>query len=99
MEADTRLAYFPNEPRRFVGRVAQMIRARTASAAGTGGAVQQIASIATESSATVQQVSIADAVQQGLVAVTGDLGAAVELFALFDDFSPMFEIVEPKPEP
>jgi alkyl sulfatase BDS1-like metallo-beta-lactamase superfamily hydrolase len=47
----------------------------------------------------LQQVSPADAVRQGIMAVTGDPGAVFELFDLFDDVSPTFEIVEPKPEP
>jgi alkyl sulfatase BDS1-like metallo-beta-lactamase superfamily hydrolase len=40
-----------------------------------------------------------DAVQQGLIRVDGDPSTVAELFNLFDDFSPMFEIVEPRPEP
>jgi alkyl sulfatase BDS1-like metallo-beta-lactamase superfamily hydrolase len=47
----------------------------------------------------LQQTSLIDAVQQGLIGVEGDAATVAELFSLFDDFSPMFEIVEPKPEP
>ena len=34
----------------------------------------------------------------GLVDVEGDAARVAELFGLLDDFSPMFEIVEPKRE-
>ena len=47
----------------------------------------------------LHQTSFTDAVQQCLIGVEGDAARVAELFGLFDDFSPMFEIVEPKPEP
>jgi alkyl sulfatase BDS1-like metallo-beta-lactamase superfamily hydrolase len=45
------------------------------------------------------ETPLVDAVQQGLVAVDGDASAVAELFSVFDNFPPMFEIVEPKPGP
>jgi alkyl sulfatase BDS1-like metallo-beta-lactamase superfamily hydrolase len=44
------------------------------------------------------ETSIADALEQGLIGVVGDPARVTELFGLLDDFSPTFEIVEPKPE-
>lgn len=46
----------------------------------------------------LHQVTLADAVQQGAIAVEGDVTRVTELFGLFDDFAPMFEVVEPKQE-
>jgi alkyl sulfatase BDS1-like metallo-beta-lactamase superfamily hydrolase len=45
------------------------------------------------------QIPFDDAVQQGVVGVEGAAARVAELFSLLDDFAPMFEIVEPKPEP
>jgi alkyl sulfatase BDS1-like metallo-beta-lactamase superfamily hydrolase len=47
----------------------------------------------------LHQTSLTDAVQNDLIGVEGDSARVAELFSLFDDFSPMFEIVEPKSEP
>ena len=44
----------------------------------------------------LRQVTVADAVQQGLVTIEGDEAKVVELFGLLDDFSLMFPIVEPR---
>jgi alkyl sulfatase BDS1-like metallo-beta-lactamase superfamily hydrolase len=44
----------------------------------------------------LREVTFADAVQRGLVAVDGDAAKVAELFALLDDFTLMFEVVEPK---
>ena len=46
----------------------------------------------------LSETPLVDAVQQGLIGVEGDPARVAELFSLLDDFSPMFEIVEPKPE-
>jgi alkyl sulfatase BDS1-like metallo-beta-lactamase superfamily hydrolase len=47
----------------------------------------------------LREVSFADAVTQGLVRIDGDTGKVADLFGLLDDFSLMFEVVEPKQEP
>jgi alkyl sulfatase BDS1-like metallo-beta-lactamase superfamily hydrolase len=47
----------------------------------------------------LREVSFADAVTQGLVRIDGDTGKVADLFGLLDDFSLMFEVVEPKREP
>ena len=47
----------------------------------------------------LREVSFADAVAQGLVRIDGDTGKVADLFGLLDDFSLMFEVVEPKREP
>jgi len=39
---------------------------------------------------------VADAVQRDQVRVEGDAARVVELFELLDDFTLMFEVVEPK---
>jgi alkyl sulfatase BDS1-like metallo-beta-lactamase superfamily hydrolase len=44
----------------------------------------------------LREISLADAIAQGLVIVEGEAGKVTELFALLDDFSLMFEVVEPK---
>ena len=46
----------------------------------------------------LREMPFADAVQRGLVAVDGDPARVVELFGLLDDFTLMFEVVEPKRE-
>jgi alkyl sulfatase BDS1-like metallo-beta-lactamase superfamily hydrolase len=45
-----------------------------------------------------RELSMDEAVQQGLVNVQGDGAKVSELFGLLDDFSPSFAIVEPKVE-
>lgn len=46
----------------------------------------------------LRELPFADAVQRGLVGVDGDPGKVAELFSLLDDFTLMFEVVEPKRE-
>ncbi|HEY5725547.1 MAG TPA: alkyl sulfatase dimerization domain-containing protein, partial [Methylomirabilota bacterium] len=46
----------------------------------------------------LRELTFADAVSGGLVAVDGDAGKVAELFGLFDDFTLMFPVVEPRPE-
>jgi linear primary-alkylsulfatase len=47
-------------------------------------------------SIVLRELTVADAVQRGLVRVEGDGATVVELFELLDDFTLMFEVVEPK---
>ncbi len=47
----------------------------------------------------LRELTLAEAVQQGLVAVEGDAGRVAELFALLDDFPLMFAVVEPRRDP
>jgi len=47
-------------------------------------------------SIVLRELTVADAVQRGLVRVEGDPSGVVELFELLDDFTLMFEVVEPK---
>ena len=42
------------------------------------------------------RTSLPAAIEAGQVSVAGDAGRLLELFTLFDDRNPMFEIVEPK---
>ena len=44
----------------------------------------------------LRDMSIANAVERGLVSVEGNPAKVAELFNLFDDFSMLFEVVEPK---
>ena len=44
----------------------------------------------------LREVSFADAVAQGQVRIAGDAAKVAELFGLLDDFSLMFEVIEPK---
>jgi len=44
----------------------------------------------------LRELSAADAVQRGMVHVTGDAGKLIELFDLLDDFRLMFDVVEPR---
>jgi alkyl sulfatase BDS1-like metallo-beta-lactamase superfamily hydrolase len=44
----------------------------------------------------LRELTFADAVQQSLVAITGDPSKPVELFTLLDDFALMFDVVEPQ---
>ena len=46
----------------------------------------------------LREMTFADAVERGLVRVEGDAAKAAELFGLLDDFSLMFEVLEPKRE-
>ncbi|HXJ79879.1 MAG TPA: alkyl sulfatase dimerization domain-containing protein [Candidatus Methylomirabilis sp.] len=46
----------------------------------------------------LREMSFAEAVEHGLVAVDGDPAKVTELFGLLDDFSLMFEVVEPRRE-
>jgi alkyl sulfatase BDS1-like metallo-beta-lactamase superfamily hydrolase len=47
----------------------------------------------------LREVAFADAVERGLLRVDGDTAKVADLFGLLDDFSLMFEVVEPKREP
>ena len=47
----------------------------------------------------LREVSFADAVAQGKARIDGDAAMVAELFGLLDDFSLMFEVIEPKREP
>jgi alkyl sulfatase BDS1-like metallo-beta-lactamase superfamily hydrolase len=47
----------------------------------------------------LREVAFTDAVAQGLAHIDGDAAKVADLFALLDDFSLMFEVVEPKREP
>ena len=44
----------------------------------------------------LREISLADAIATGLVTVDGDASAIDDLFGLLDDFTLMFEVVEPK---
>jgi alkyl sulfatase BDS1-like metallo-beta-lactamase superfamily hydrolase len=46
----------------------------------------------------LREVSFADAVAQGQARIDGDAARVAELFGLLDDFSLMFEVIEPKRE-
>jgi linear primary-alkylsulfatase len=46
----------------------------------------------------LRELTFADAVSGGLVVVDGDAARVAELFGLFDDFTLMFPVVEPRPE-
>ena len=46
----------------------------------------------------LRELPFADAVQRGLVGVEGDPATVAELLGLLDDFTLMFEVVEPKRE-
>jgi len=47
----------------------------------------------------LREVAFADAVERGLARVDGNAAKVADFFALIDDFSLMFEVVEPKREP
>ncbi len=47
----------------------------------------------------LRETTFADAVQRGFVRIDGALDKVVELFSLFDDFTLMFEVVEPPARP
>ena len=44
----------------------------------------------------LRELSLADAIQKGLLSIEGDSAKVNELFAMLDDFTLMFEVVEPK---
>jgi len=44
----------------------------------------------------LRELSFADVLEQGLVTIDGDPAKVVELFSLLDDFTLMFEVVEPR---
>ncbi len=44
----------------------------------------------------LREMTFTDAVDRGLVRVEGDAARVAELFGLLDDFSLMFEVLEPK---
>ena len=44
----------------------------------------------------LRELTIADALRDGLVAIEGDASRVAELFGLLDDFNLMFEVVEPR---
>jgi linear primary-alkylsulfatase len=46
----------------------------------------------------LREISFADAAAQGRVRIAGDAAKVAELFGLLDDFSLMFEVIEPKRE-
>jgi alkyl sulfatase BDS1-like metallo-beta-lactamase superfamily hydrolase len=46
----------------------------------------------------LREMPFADGVQRGLVGIDGDPAKVAELFGLLDDWSLMFEVVEPKRE-
>jgi len=50
-------------------------------------------------SLVLRQIGIAEAVHRGLVRIAGDPAKVAELFSLFDDFTLMFEVVEPRRAP
>src|SRR5262245_54392122 len=47
-------------------------------------------------SIVLRELTVTDAIQRGLVRVEGNPSRVVELFELLDDFTLMFEVVEPK---
>ena len=47
----------------------------------------------------LREVAFADAVGQGLARIDGDAAKVADFFGLLDDFSLMFEVMEPKREP
>jgi len=44
----------------------------------------------------LRELSFADVLEQGLVTIDGDPAKVVELFSMLDDFTLMFEVVEPR---
>jgi alkyl sulfatase BDS1-like metallo-beta-lactamase superfamily hydrolase len=44
----------------------------------------------------LRRSTLGAAIQSGQITVVGEASRAVELFSLFDEFNPNFEIVEPK---
>jgi len=46
----------------------------------------------------LREMTFADAVERGLARIEGNPAKVAELFGLLDDFTLMFEVVEPKRE-
>jgi hypothetical protein len=46
----------------------------------------------------LRELTVTEAIERDLITVSGDSAKIVELFELFDDSFPTFEIVEPKRE-
>lgn len=44
----------------------------------------------------LRELTIGDAIDQGLVAIAGDRAPVALLFALLDDFALMFDVIEPR---
>jgi len=44
----------------------------------------------------LRRSTLAAAVQSGEIRLVGEIDKAIDLFPLFDEFNPNFEIVEPK---
>ena len=44
----------------------------------------------------LRELTIAEAIDQGLVAIAGDRAPVALLFALLDDFALMFDVIEPR---
>jgi alkyl sulfatase BDS1-like metallo-beta-lactamase superfamily hydrolase len=44
----------------------------------------------------LRELTVADGVEHGLLAVTGDTAKVIELFDLLDDFALMFDVIEPQ---
>jgi hypothetical protein len=47
----------------------------------------------------LRRSTLAAAIQSGQIGLLGETEKAIELFSLFDEFNPNFEIVEPKSTP
>ena len=44
----------------------------------------------------LRELAVPDAVAKGLITIDGDASAVADLFGLLDDFTLMFEVIEPK---
>jgi len=44
----------------------------------------------------LQELALSDALGKGLVTIDGDASAVADLFGLLDEFTLMFEVIEPK---
>jgi len=44
----------------------------------------------------LRELTIGDAIDQGLVAIAGDRAPVALLFTLLDDFALMFDVIEPR---
>jgi len=44
----------------------------------------------------LRELTIAEAIEQGLVIIAGDRAPVARLFALLDDFALMFDVIEPR---
>jgi alkyl sulfatase BDS1-like metallo-beta-lactamase superfamily hydrolase len=47
----------------------------------------------------LRELTFADAIERGLVRIDGDAAGVAELFGLLDDFTLMFEVMEPRGAP